>query len=167
MKLASTGHLVLSTLHSNSAIGAIPRLRDLGIRPFLIADSLIGVISQRLVRRICSACKTAYRPSEREKSYLQEPQLEKLYRGKGCEVCSGSGYFGRTLVYELLTVGPALARLIDQDAEMSAIEEAIARKGHVHIFDVTVRKVKEGVTTVQEAVRVLGNIRQSSQLKAA
>ena len=164
---STTGHLVLSTLHSNSAIGAIPRLRDLGIRPFLIADSLIGVISQRLVRRICSACKTAYRPSEREKRYLQEPELEKLYRGKGCEVCSGSGYFGRTLVYELLTVGPALARLIDKDAEMSVIEAAIAKKGHVHNFDVTVRKVKEGVTTVQEAVRVLGNIRQSSHLKAA
>jgi general secretion pathway protein E/type IV pilus assembly protein PilB len=164
---STTGHLVLSTLHSNSAIGAIPRLMDLGIRPFLIADSLIGVISQRLVRRICNACKTAYRPTEREKRYMRDPQLDKLYRGKGCEVCSGSGYFGRTLVYELLTVGPKLARLIDKDVEMSVIESAVAQTGHVNIFDVTARKVKEGVTTVEEASRVLGNIRQVSTLKAA
>jgi type II secretory ATPase GspE/PulE/Tfp pilus assembly ATPase PilB-like protein len=158
---STTGHLVLSTLHSNSAIGAIPRLRDLGIRPFLIADSLIGVVSQRLVRKICNACKTAYRPNQWEQNYLQSADLEKLYRGKGCEVCGGSGYFGRTLVYELLAVDQKLSRYIDQDVEMSTIEKIAADNGYVHIFDVTARKVKEGVTTVHEAVRVLGNIRQS------
>jgi len=158
---STTGHLVLSTLHSNSAIGAIPRLRDLGIRPFLIADSLIGVVSQRLVRKICKACRVAYRPHDWEKRYLRAAQLEKLYKGKGCEVCGGSGYFGRTLVYELLTVDQKLSQIIDKDAEMSTIEKVAVNNGFVDIFDVTFRKVKEGITTVEEAVRVLGNIRQA------
>ena len=157
---STTGHLVLSTLHSNSAIGAIPRLRDLGIRPFLIADSLIGVVSQRLVRKICSGCKVAYRPRPWEQKYLRDPQIDRLYRGKGCEVCGGSGYFGRTLVYELLTVDPEISRLIDQDAETSVLQKAVADNGLIHIFDVTARKVKAGITTVEEAMRVLGNIRQ-------
>lgn len=158
---STTGHLVLSTLHSNSAIGAIPRMRDLGIRPFLIADSLIGVVSQRLVRKICEACKTAYQPTDWEKRYLHSTDLEVLYRGSGCEVCGGSGYFGRTLVYELLTVDQKLSQFIDKDAEMSTIEKAAANNGFVDICDVTFRKVKEGITTAEEAVRVLGNIRQA------
>ena len=114
---STTGHLVLSTLHSNSAIGAIPRLRDLDIRPFLIADSLIGVVSQRLVRKLCTNCKVQYHPEDWEKKYLKDDHLDVLYRGEGCDVCGGSGYFGRTLVYELLTVDQKLAQLIDKDAE--------------------------------------------------
>ncbi len=159
---STTGHLVLSTLHSNSAIGAIPRLRDLGIRPFLIADSLIGVVSQRLVRKICSACKTTCSPEAWEKRYLRSQSLDVLYKGDGCEVCGGSGYFGRTLVYELLTVDQRLSQYIDKDAEMSTIEKAAADNGFVGISDVTFRKVRDGVTTVEEAVRVLGNIRQAN-----
>lgn len=157
---SSTGHLVLSTLHTNSAVGAIPRLRDLGVRPFLIADSLIGVVSQRLVRKICSSCKEAYAPSEWEKTYLKDSSVAELYRGKGCDVCGGSGYFGRTLVYELLSVDKNLSRLIDQEADLSIITEKAKESGFVDIFDVTVAKVKQGVTTVEEAVRVMGHIRQ-------
>ncbi len=159
---STTGHLVLSTLHSNSAIGAIPRLRDLGIRPFLIADSLIGVVSQRLVRKVCNSCKTAYVPSEQEKAYLGKPQLSELYRGQGCEVCGGSGYFGRTLVYELLTVDQYLSQLIDKDVETTELKKKAMDTGFVDIFDVTSRKVEEGITTVEEAVRVLGHIRQAA-----
>jgi len=156
---STTGHLVLSTLHTNSAIGAIPRLRDLGIRPFLIADSLIGVVSQRLVRRICNNCKEEYRPSEQELIYLKDPSIRKLYRGRGCEVCNGSGYFGRTLVYELLVVDKELSRLIDQEAELNIISKKAKEKGFVDIFAVTVAKVKQGITTAEEAVRVLGHVR--------
>jgi len=156
---STTGHLVLSTLHTNSAIGAIPRLRDLGIRPFLIADSLIGVVSQRLVRRICNNCKEEYRPSEQELIYLKDPSIRKLYRGRGCEVCNGSGYFGRTLVYELLVVDKELSRLIDQEAELNIINKKAKEKGFVDIFAVTVAKVKQGITTAEEAVRVLGHVR--------
>ncbi len=157
---STTGHLVLSTLHTNSAVGAIPRLRDLGVRSFLIADSLIGVVSQRLVRRICNNCKEAYRPPEWEKTYLRDPSIEELYKGRGCEVCNGSGYFGRTLVYELLLVDKELAHLIDQEADLSVITEKARESGFVDIFDITVSKVKQGITSAEEAMRVLGHIRQ-------
>ncbi len=155
-----TGHLVLSTLHTNTAIGAIPRLRDLGIRSFLLADSLLGVVSQRLVRRICSNCKEEYEASYSEKKYLGEPDLTTLYRGKGCEVCNDRGYLGRTLVYEILTVDETIASLIDQEVEMKDIAEAAKSSGFIDTFNVAVRKVKEGITTVDEIVRVLGSVRR-------
>jgi general secretion pathway protein E/type IV pilus assembly protein PilB len=158
---STTGHLVLSTMHTNSALGAIPRLRDLGIRPFLIADSLIGVVSQRLVRKICVACKEPYEPRRWEKAYLKDEGIKTLYKGRGCDVCEQSGYFGQTLVYELLTVDQKLARMVDLDAQMSQIQAHAAANGFVDIFDITTRKVKLGITTTEEAVRVLGNIRQA------
>jgi len=157
---STTGHLVLSTLHTNNAVGAIPRLRDLGIRPFLIADSLIGVVSQRLVRKICNSCKGEYESSEQEKVYLKDPSITKLYRGKGCEVCNGSGYFGRTLVYELLTVDRELSLLIDREVELKQVTDMAKEHGFKEIFDITVAKVKQGVTTAEEAVRVMGHLRQ-------
>ncbi len=159
---SATGHMVLSTLHANNAVGAIPRLRDLGIKPFLIADCLIGVVSQRLARRICNKCKEGYVPDEWEKTYLRAPSIEKLYRGRGCDVCNGSGYFGRTLVYEVLSVDKELSRLIAQEAELSVITEKAKHSGFVDIFDVTVEKVKRGITTAEEAVRVLGHLRYAS-----
>lgn len=156
---STTGHLVLSTLHTNNAIGAVPRLRDLGIRPFLIGDSLIGVVSQRLVRRICNHCKEAYAPSEAEKAYLQDPSITKLYRGRGCDLCNGSGYLGRTLVYEVLSIDKELSRLINEEVELSVITDKAKARGFVEMFSVTVAKVKEGITTAEEAVRTLGHVR--------
>jgi general secretion pathway protein E/type IV pilus assembly protein PilB len=158
---STTGHLVLSTLHTNSALGAIPRLRDLGIRPFLIADSLIGVVSQRLVRKICVHCKTAYNPSAWEKTYLKTPDIGELYKGKGCEVCNGTGYFGRTLVYELFTVNRELALLIEQGVDVSQLALHSKENGFVDIFDITVQKVLSGITTTEEALRILGNVKQN------
>jgi type II secretory ATPase GspE/PulE/Tfp pilus assembly ATPase PilB-like protein len=131
----------------------------LGIRPFLIADSLIGVVSQRLVRRICSHCKENYQPSEWEKKYLKDPAITELYRGTGCDLCNGSGYFGRTLVYECLAVDRELSRLVDSQAELNVIMDKAKDNGFVDIFATTVTKVKEGVTTSEEAARVLGNVR--------
>jgi type II secretory ATPase GspE/PulE/Tfp pilus assembly ATPase PilB-like protein len=158
---STTGHLVLSTLHTNNAVGAIPRLRDLGIRSFLIADSLIGVVSQRLIRRICNACKEEYKPSEWEKEYLRDPSITTLYRGKGCEICNGSGYFGRTLVYELMAIDKNMSLLIDKEVELAQITERAKEKGFVDIFDITVAKVKQGITTVEDAVRIMGHLRQA------
>jgi type II secretory ATPase GspE/PulE/Tfp pilus assembly ATPase PilB-like protein len=119
------------------------------------------VLSQRLVRRICTNCKESYQPTQKEQDYLKESNLGLLYRGKGCEVCGGAGYLGRTLVYELLTIDDELSRLIDQKADMSEFAEKAKMENFVDIFDITVRKVKEGTTTVAEAMRVLGNIRRS------
>ena len=158
---STTGHLVLSTLHANSALGAIPRLRDLGIRPFLIADSLIGVVSQRLVRKVCSSCKTAYKPFDWEKKYLKNGDIAELYRGKGCDICNHTGYFGRTLVYELLSVDRELALMIEQGADVHQLTAKSKESGYVDIFDITSKKVLAGITTTEEAVRTLGSIRQS------
>jgi type II secretory ATPase GspE/PulE/Tfp pilus assembly ATPase PilB-like protein len=156
---STTGHLVLSTLHTNSAVGAIPRLRDLQIRPFLIADSLRGVISQRLVRKICNGCKEEYKAEEWERTYLRDPSIDTLYRGTGCEICNGSGYFGRTLVYELLIVNKNISRLIEKEAEVAdIIGTAKEDNEYVDIFYTTAVKVKEGITTVEEAIRVLGHL---------
>ena len=159
---STTGHLVLSTLHANNAIGAIPRLRDLGIRPFLIADSLIGSVSQRLVRKICMNCKEEYTPTKEEAAYLRDNGITTLYRGRGCEACSGTGHFGRTLVYEIFTVNTELAHLIEKEDDISAIVQKAKEYGFIDIFDVTVEKVKQGITSVEEAVRILGHIRQKS-----
>ncbi len=157
---STTGHLVLSTMHTNSAVGAIPRLRDLGIKPYLIADSLIGVVSQRLVRKICNACKESYTPSEWEKTYLKDSSIRELYKGRGCDVCNGTGYFGRTLVYELLNVDRDMSLLIEKEADLSLISEKAKDAGFVDIFDITVDKVKQGIATSEEAVRTLGHIRR-------
>lgn len=157
---ATTGHLVLSTLHTNSSLGAIPRLKDLGILPYLIADSLVGVVSQRLVRKICNNCKEEYAPSETEKKYIQDPSVDKLYRGKGCNVCNGSGYFGRTLVYEILTINKNLSTLIERNADVTEILEEAKALGFVDIFDITIDKVKKGITSTEEAGRIMGYIRQ-------
>ena len=156
---STTGHMVLSTLHTNSAIGAISRLKDLGVRPFLIADSLIGVLSQRLVRKICNVCKESYSPPELEKEYLKDPTIDKLYRGTGCDVCNNTGYFGRTLVYEILTVNRELSTLIEKEADPSQIAERAAASGHITMLDIMTEKVKQGITTYEEAVRTLGSIR--------
>jgi type II secretory ATPase GspE/PulE/Tfp pilus assembly ATPase PilB-like protein len=158
---STTGHLVLSTMHTNSALGAIPRLRDLGIRPFLIADSLVGVVSQRLVRRICSHCKIAYQPTPREKEYLRNGEITQLFKGKGCPVCNNTGYFGRTLVYEILTVDRELSLMIEQEADVNELTAKASRGGYVDIFDITVKKVLSGVTTTEEAVRILGHVRRN------
>jgi len=156
---ATTGHLVLSTLHTNNAISAVSRLKDLGVRPFLIADSLLGVVSQRLVRKVCNTCKEYYEPSDKEKEYLKEPDLKELFRGKGCDRCSNTGYLGRTLVYEMFIVNEEISTMIDLNADMSSLAKKAKESGSIDMFDVTVSKVKQGITTVEEAVRVMGHIR--------
>ncbi len=156
---STTGHLVLSTLHTNSAIGAISRLKDLGVNSFLIADSLLGVVSQRLVRKICPYCKESYEATKEEKDYLQDQDINIIYRGKTCDFCSGTGYHGRTLVYEILKVDKKMAAMIDKNESLDVISRYAQEHGFTNIFDVCRKKVKEGVTTVDETKRVLGKMR--------
>ncbi|NGZ06433.1 MAG: Flp pilus assembly complex ATPase component TadA [Magnetococcales bacterium] len=154
---SETGHLVLSTLHTNTAFGAIPRLRSLGIPNFMLADSLVGVVSQRLVRKICPGCKESYTPTADELVYLKDPAIETLWRGRGCEHCHDSGYMGRTLIYEILRSNRELAGMIGRDVDMETMEQAALHAGFRTIFQNAVRKVKLGVTTVREVIRVLGH----------
>lgn len=149
-----TGHLVFSTLHTNDAAGAVTRLVDMGVEPFLIASSLLGVLAQRLVRRICPACKEPYRL---EGSRLEELGLrpdQDLWHGAGCEACMGTGYKGRTGIFELLPVDEDVRRLVTSGSDSVRIRETGMQAGMRTLYMDGIEKVKQGVTTLDEVLRV-------------
>jgi len=153
---ALTGHLVLSTLHTNDAPTAITRLVDMGIEPFLIASCLEGVIAQRLVRKICKFCKEEYPASEEELSTLGISASEvKLYRGKGCENCLGTGYKGRTGIFEVLEVTEELKKIILKTSDANEIREVAKLQGFKTLKEDGISKVLKGITTVSEFIAVL------------
>ena len=154
---SETGHLVLSTLHTNTALGARPGLRSLGIEPFMIGESLVGVVSQRLVRRVCPNCREEYEPTAQELEYLGESNIDKLYRGRGCDACQHTGYLGRTLVYEVLRPNRELVSQIARDEHLDVLTETATAAGFRDIFTNAVAKVKRGDTSVAEMIRVLGH----------
>ncbi|MEH6456326.1 MAG: type II secretion system ATPase GspE [Cocleimonas sp.] len=150
-----TGHLVFSTLHTNTAVGAVTRLRDMGVEPFLLSSSLIGVIAQRLVRLLCRDCRTAYTPDETECSLLGIDSVNPptLYRPQGCSVCNGLGYVGRNGIYEFIEVDDVARNLIHDGASEQDVEK------HVHQQVPTIRQdgmrlVIEGRTSLEEVLRV-------------
>ncbi|WP_454910472.1 type II secretion system ATPase GspE [Stutzerimonas chloritidismutans] len=150
-----TGHLVLSTLHTNSAIGAVTRLVDMGVEPFLISSSLLGVLAQRLVRVLCNDCKRAYVSDAAECELLGASLAEAptLYHAEGCEQCRGLGYRGRTGIYELVLFDDALRTMVHTRAS----EQDMLRHARIlgpSIRDDGLRKVREGVTTIEEVLRV-------------
>lgn len=151
-----TGHLVLSTLHTNTAIGAVTRLKDMGIEPFLLSSSLIGVIAQRLVRTLCSHCAT-WREADDFESQLFQPvsteQSLKLPEPQGCEHCSHLGFTGRTAIYEIVPVDDQMRRLIHGNAAEFELER-YARQYSGSIRDDGLRKVLAGKTTLEEVLRV-------------
>lgn len=153
-----TGHLVLSTLHTNDAATAVTRLLDMGIEPFLVASSLNGVVAQRLVRRICPACIEAYSPGPAEISYFRGAGLsgpgQRLYRGTGCGQCNGSGYSGRTGIFELLVVDGGIRQLIVERRDAPVIREAATAKGMRTLIMDGLAKGAAGLTTLAEVLRV-------------
>jgi general secretion pathway protein E/type IV pilus assembly protein PilB len=155
---ATTGHLVLSTLHSNTALGAIPRLATLGLDHQTMAEALVSVISQRLVRTICKQCKEACAPTPEDLKYLGVT-TDKLYRGRGCDLCGHTGYLGRTLVYEVFMLDREVRGLLEKNAPMYQIEEMASAKGFQTMFSVGVKKALAGQTTAEELRRVLGATR--------
>ena len=159
LRAAITGHLVLSTIHTGSAAGAIDRLIDIGVEPYLIAGALRGVISQRLVRRICPNCRREYVPGEDELAVLGLSSADghRFYRGKGCPVCFHTGYRGRTGVFEFLLVSRALRRGIVDGLSRDGMRELIAEEGFVPLADNCRRLVLEGVTTIEEAYRTINS----------
>ncbi|MDX9874267.1 MAG: type II secretion system ATPase GspE [Spongiibacteraceae bacterium] len=145
-----TGHLVLSTLHTNTAIGAVTRLRDMGVEPFLLASSLIGVLAQRLVRVLCPHCKRPDVPREMERIVGLASQV---WRPAGCAECNQSGFRGRTGIYELIVVNDELRQLIHSGASEEQMLR-IARERHRSIRDSGLERVREGITTLEEVLRV-------------
>ena len=150
-----TGHLVLSTLHTNDAPSAATRLIDMGIEPFLVSSSLVCVLAQRLVRIICPHCKESHKPSREELKYLGiEPPPSELYHGKGCNKCLDKGYLGRTGIYELLEITPDVRTMIAERKDAQTIKTAAIRSGFNPLQKNAIDKIINGITTVEEVVRV-------------
>lgn len=154
---ALTGHFVLSTLHTNDAAGAITRLIDMGIEPFLVSSSLLGIVAQRLVRKLCDFCKTEHNPTDKE---LEELELKRedlkegtIYRAVGCEKCSNTGYSGRTIISELIPVTENIRSLILSGADSNMIKEEAAKEGMLSIRYDAIAKVLNGITTMEELFR--------------
>ena len=157
IRAALTGHLVFSTLHTNDAVGAIPRLLDMEVNPSLMASTFIAVVGQRLVRKICPHCKEITMP---DGSLLQlislnrEKQGKTFYRGKGCMRCFQTGYRGRIGIFEILAVSPAIAQMITQRSSSQAILEKAREEGMTTMMEDGIQKAAQGVTTLDEVIRV-------------
>jgi general secretion pathway protein E len=158
VQAALTGHLVLSTLHTNDAASAITRLLELGVPPFLIQSTLIGILGQRLVRKICNYCVETF---EMEASELREMGLDpgkdgriRIKRGRGCLKCRGTGYLGRTAIFEVLPCTESIKKFIVPNADISAIQAIAKREGMVTMRENSIRQMLSGVTTYQEVLRV-------------
>lgn len=160
---ALTGHLVLSTLHTNDAATALPRLMDMGVEPFLVASTVNIIIGQRLVREICEMCKSSYAvtlddimknlPAEVVKRHFDKKNFT-LYRGKGCKVCHNTGYAGRIGVFEVLEVTPEIKELIVQKADADVIVTEAVKSGMATMLDDGLEKCIKGLTTIEEVLRV-------------
>jgi type IV pilus assembly protein PilB len=158
IEAALTGHLVFSTLHTNDAPGAVARLLEMGVEPFLIASSVIGVLAQRLVRVICPKCKEAYTPpleAFRRLNLSTDSESVTFYRGKGCDACMGSGYKGRQGVFELMPVNDTVRDLILRRAPSHEIRQDALRSGMTTLRHDAMHKILEGITTMEEALRVI------------
>ena len=163
VEAALTGHMVLSTLHTNDAPGAVTRLNEMGVEPFLVTSSLVGVLAQRLVRRLCPKCKEAYQIKRDDllKIFPDLPLDEypdeefTLYKPKGCITCNNTGYKGREAVFEFLTVTEEMKELILDRANAAAIKELAIKQGMHTLKDEGIYKVMHGKTSIEEILRVI------------
>jgi len=152
-----TGHLVLATLHTNDAISSVTRMIQMGAETFLVVDSLIGVVAQRLIRKICLHCKTEYKPSadlmKRVSEYFDEKT--KFYRGAGCKYCNDTGYLGREMISEVLVVDDEIGEMINENKSKQEILQLAKQKGHKTLVDDAIHKVKDGITSLEEMLRIV------------
>ncbi|MCX7915523.1 MAG: GspE/PulE family protein, partial [Verrucomicrobiae bacterium] len=160
VKAALTGHLVLSTLHTNDAPGAVARLIDMGIEPFLVSSSVLLVCAQRLVRKICPHCKEEFvlPPESIRQAGLKEADVAGVtfYRGRGCGRCKDTGFLGRTAIHEVMVVSDAIREQILRDASAKVIRELAIREGMKSLRESGLQKAKQGITSVDEVLRVTG-----------
>jgi type IV pilus assembly protein PilB len=160
IEAALTGHLVLSTIHTNDSSSIPTRLIDMGVEPFLVASSLIGATAQRLVRKVCQTCKHPVEPSEEVLTHLGFPLEEGVtfYRGDGCEACGYTGYKGRVAISEILPISPEIQRLILSSASSKEIMAEGKRQGMKTLLDDAMNKAAEGITTLEEVIRVVSTL---------
>jgi type IV pilus assembly protein PilB len=156
IEAALTGHLVFSTLHTNDAISAIPRLVNMGIEAYLLGAAMNGVLAQRLVRRICKSCKVNIEPDARTQALFEiyEIPLEHVARGEGCTHCGQTGFAGRAGIYELFVIDDKLRDIITLEPSLSALKKEAMAQGHLPLAVDGLGKVAEGITTVDEVTRV-------------
>jgi type IV pilus assembly protein PilB len=160
IEAALTGHLVLSTLHTNDAPSALTRLVEMGIEPFLVASSLDSVLAQRLARKLCSRCKEPYMPSEDELTAARFPfdaqeELPKLYRPVGCTSCGNTGYRGRMAIHEVMPVTEEIERMVAEHASAEAIGQVAREQGMITLRQDGMEKVRQGLTSIAEVLRVV------------
>ncbi|MBA7712122.1 Type II secretion system protein E [subsurface metagenome] len=155
VQAALTGHLVLSTLHTNDAPGAVTRLLDLGVAPYLVSASLIAVLAQRLVRKICPNCKTEYEPSASIKKVVQKlgGEVSKFYRGVGCRKCRNTGYAGRIAIHELFVPSEKIMGMISEQAGLRKLRDEALKNGMVPLRLDGIEKVKAGIISIEEVLR--------------
>jgi len=160
VQAALTGHLVLSTLHTNDAASSITRLVNIGIDPYLIAASLDAVLAQRLVRKICPKCKEGYKVPENMRKYVERTGVKpkELSRGAGCNYCRNSGYSGRIGIYEQLVIDDKFRDMISRDASIDNMRKVFRESGQPNLFDDGIKKVKAGLTTIEEVLRVTTDV---------
>ncbi len=168
MQAAQTGHLVLSTLHTDNAPSSVTRLLDMGLEPYVIASSLIGVVAQRLVRRLCTDCRRQYTPEAEVLRALNISDADAahfvFYRAVGCETCNQTGYRGRIAIYEVMRVTEKIRRLVAQNAGEEIIREAAVSAGMTTLGEDGLTKVKAGITTADELLRVVTEVREMRTL---
>jgi type IV pilus assembly protein PilB len=153
IRSALTGHLVLSTLHTNDAPSAISRLMDIGIESYMLAPSLLLVVGQRLLRKLCPGCKEAYEPTQEQLGDIKL-KADLIYRAKGCEKCNNTGYKGRACIAEIMLVNAEIQNLINQKAPFQKIREVARANGMQTLYESALKKVEQGVTSIEEALSV-------------
>jgi type IV pilus assembly protein PilB len=155
VQAALTGHLVLSTLHTNDAPGAVTRLLDLGVAPYLLSASLIAVLAQRLVRKICPNCKTEYEPPASIKKIVEKSSVEtpEFYRGVGCRKCRNTGYIGRIAIHELFVPNEEILEMINERQSLKKLREKAIKNGMVCLQSDGIEKVKAGIISIEEVLR--------------
>lgn len=165
IQAALTGHLVFSTLHTNDACAAITRLANMGVETYLLGAALNMVLAQRLVRRICPKCKSAYEPHRTIRKAIERMGLDiqEFYKGVGCKKCRNTGYSGRIGVHELLVLDDEIRDMVVSNASVLDIQQAAARKGMINLRQDGFRKVREGITTVEEIMHIAGDFREASE----
>lgn len=154
IRASITGHLVLSTIHTNDAASSVARLVDMGIEPYLVSSSLVGVIAQRLIRNICPRCKASFRPSHSDMLLLKMKEPMPLYKGSGCPYCNFTGYKGRSGIHEILVVTKEIRELVSRKASIDQIATMAVRQGTTTLQQSCTELVLSGVTTVDELIKV-------------
>lgn len=154
IRASISGHLVLSTIHTNDAVSSVSRLVDMGIEPYLVSTSVVGVVAQRLVRRICPKCKVSYRPSYSEMLLLKLSEPQPIYKGEGCAACGHTGFSGRCAIHEILVVNREVREMIDRRAPLDQIRTLAARFGTTTLRENCIKLVMSGATTMSELVKV-------------